>query len=147
MKKSKIGGKKSAKRKIQIRKFIESAIKLSYSDPFIEDDSEVEQCAQFFEPTKMSIRLRYVESNPEPFDDVDPDGILVKPNLEEADKFISSLKLQKNVSPTQNNKPVYKYVEKISKQELDAFRNQCEFLSRLKMEELKEDSDPEEYLI
>ena len=147
MRKTRVGGKNSAKRKINIRKFLKSSQKNSFSDPFIDDESEVEKFALNFEPSKFSIHLHYKENDNEDSDDTDPDGILIEPDLEEAEKFISSLNLSKKLNDIKQTKPKYKYVETIPKTELDAFKAQCDCLLNLKNEEYNEDSDPDENLI
>lgn len=145
--KNRIGGIQTAKRKIKVREYFQAKQKICFSDPFVDDESEVEKFALNFEPSKFSIHLRYSEPNNEKDDDIDPDGILIKPNLEEAEKFISSLNLHKKTNSNEETKKSYKYVETISKAEIDAFKKQCDNLYNLKMLESKEDSDPDEFLI
>lgn len=142
-----IGGKKTAKRKTNIRRFFQSSQKICFSDPFIDDEAEIEKFALHFEPIKFSIHLNYKENNVENDDDTDPDGILIKPNLEEAEKFISTLNFSNQVNTTKEIKPGYKYVESISKADIDAFKTQSDFLNNLKMGEIIENSDPDEFLI
>ncbi|KAK8888045.1 hypothetical protein M9Y10_039105 [Tritrichomonas musculus] len=111
MKKSTIGGKGTAKRKILIRQFIESTImkERKYSDPFDDDESqEIDDSEWNIKPMKINYKRnrKLFEAQKDPDEETQPeDDILVKNrDLAEADRFIASLKLpsKKNVSLKEN---------------------------------------------
>ncbi|OHS94960.1 hypothetical protein TRFO_38847 [Tritrichomonas foetus] len=187
---SKIGGPNSALRQINIRKYYENTYKQhrSFSDPFIHDYSDSSEpesqnpvarkrknsksgkCDDLdFTNFAKKLKLKFdyqTDSSDDYFDffqnGIDKDGILIKPDLDEADKFIASLKIhKKNINlnryrsasssaccsgqESQCESPALtKPWFGISRSEIDAFQAESEKLQKLLNEEA-EDEDEKDF--
>ena len=89
-----VGGRNTAKRKIQVRKFVEERFNAvrEYSNPFLSEEEDSE-CLRPRE-LKLSFKRDYVPDDSEESDS--EDQILSRRvNLDEADRFIASLKMPK----------------------------------------------------
>ena len=151
---SSIGGPRSAKRKTVIRKFYEQMLTStpSYSDPFIADESETKEsylikCS--LKPTKKMIKF-ISESSDSDDNQVnsDPDGILVKPNLEEAEKFISSLKINKKAISIEKETPCVKpYISLIPREEIEAIMIESQKLEDMIYQDSIEESEHDDQIL
>ena len=143
----KIASLRSAKRKTQIRKYIEKQYMQSrqMSDPFEDDDAEFEKYA-FNISTKFR-DFSFDSSDSESDECGDKDGILIRPDLVEAEKFISSLKLRKG-SKMKSKKPVNAPVHlTMCQADVENFKNECEKMKMYRMKEIDDESDVDDKLI
>ena len=153
-KSSSIGGPRSAKRKRVIRKFYEQMMTStpSFSDPFIADENENKDSFLIKCSSKPPKKLIKFISDSTDSDDsqetIDPDGILVKPNLEEAEKFISSLRIdKKGIFMNKNMHMPKPYVSLIPRQEIEAIIIESQKLEDMINHDSIEESDQDENII
>lgn len=143
-----IGGPRSAKRKTVIRKFYEQMLtsNQSFSDPFIADENETKDSCLIKCSLKPSKKMIKFISDTDDSDDnnviSDPDGILVRPNLEEAEKFISSLKIDKKAITIRKEAPILKpYVSLIPREEIEAIIIESQKLEEMIYQDSVEESE------
>lgn len=153
-KSSSIGGPRSAKRKTVIRKFYEQMLTStpSFSDPFIADENETKDSCLIKCSSKNSKKLiKFISDSSDESDDqinTDPDGILVRPNLEEAEKFISSLKIDKKAVAVQKEPPTLKpYVSLIPREEIEAIMLESQKLEDMIYQDSIEESEHDEDIL
>ena len=144
MKKDTLGGKNTAKRKIQIRRYIEERSKAmrQHSDPFVQDENDGSQVLKVGS-MKFSFKTDYIASDDSEFDD-EPhdDGILTKKlDLNEADRFMASLRMPKAKKHSQQRLPPPAPVVTV---DLDALRAQSEMVEKMIMAEAVEHEEEEE---
>ena len=137
-----VGGRNTAKRKIQVRKFVEERFNAAreYSNPFMSEEEESE-CLRPRE-LKLSFKRDYTPDDSEESDS--EDQILSKRvNLDEADRFIASLKMPKARTKglaTTPAPPVSLYLDiDMSKLEMEAER-----VRKLRLRESQGDEGEEE---
>lgn len=135
-----LGGKDTAKRKIQIRKYLTAKIAEScvWSDPFQEepDDSPILKPRN----VKFSFKTDYIPDE----SDSTEDEILKQVDLDEADRFLAALKIPKNPSRTNYSPKVVRNYAKSATADLDEFRAQTERLEKARMKESIGDSEDDE---
>ena len=142
----KIGSLHSAKRKIQVRKYLEAQYTQNkqYSDPFEDNDAEFDKCAFNISTKFFNLDFDYSDSESEEVGD--KDGILVKPDLVEAEKFISSLKFLKDKSfKKKNNYSQFKMT--MCAADVEKFKNECDKMKKYRMKEIDDESDIDENII
>lgn len=150
---SKLGGKNSAKRMIQIRNFFKMHYtrQTKYSSPFLSDDESPTD--ENSEPELSIGNLSFLEhddkenllknSNPNP----DVDEILRRPNLDDAAKFISTLKFKKE-KPSNDDELIPPHDLDVSFQDLSLlYQNEVEKLDNLRKSEAFESPQIDDYLI
>ncbi|KAK8842606.1 hypothetical protein M9Y10_025464 [Tritrichomonas musculus] len=151
---SSIGGPRSAKRKTVIRKFFEQMVTStpSFSDPFIADENETKdscllKCSR--RNSKKMIKFISNSSDSDEYHDfTDPDGILIRPNLEEAEKFISSLRIDKKSIAVHKEPPVLKpYVSLIPREEIEAIMIESQKLEEMINQDSIEESEHDEEIL
>lgn len=149
-----IGGPRSAKRKTVIRKFYEQMLKStpSFSDPFIADENETKDSHLIKCSVKPSKKIiKFISDSSDSEDDhviTDPDGILVKPNLEEAEKFISSLKIDKKAITIQRESSAPKpYVSLIPREEIEAIMIESQKLEDMIYQDSIEESEHDDQIL
>ena len=137
-----LAGKNTAKRKIQIREYIEERSKAmrSHSDPFVCDENAGSHVMNLG-PMKFSFRTDYIPDNSSDEDEGDTDGILTRRmNLDEADRFLAALrmpKLSKAKNKPQTTKPLIIPVD------LKALKEQSDKLEKLRMAEATGEEEEE----
>lgn len=150
--KSKLGGPKTAKRRIQIRKFIEEERRKykRYSSPFVGDSSDSDMVLSLT-PPQSSFHACNIMSDSE--NEEDKDEILIKGiNLDEADKFIASLKLpcrrnvKKNVEKIAEHKKK-KIIPLYCQDDLEQFKKTCEKLNKIKSKDVAGSDESTDELI
>lgn len=142
MKSETLGGKNTAKRKIQIRKYIEERSKAmrQHSDPFVQDENDGSQVLKVG-TMKFSFKTDYIASDDSEFEDEpQDDGILTKKlDLNEADRFMASLRMPKMKKHKQQRLP-----PPVVTVDLDALRVQSEMVEKMIMAEAVEHEEEEE---
>jgi len=136
-----LGGPKSAKRKIQIRQYVtEQSKKMhSFSDPFMPEDEDAVS-ENLLNPPKGKFTFRTTYAPDSECDHMD-DILSSKIDLDEADKFIASLKipskLQAPKAPTKKviQPRVFTHVD------VSAFRAESEKLERLRLADSQDTED------
>jgi hypothetical protein len=138
---SALGGKRTAKRRIQIRQYVsERAIQAQcQSDPFMPDDENLSsEYVLNCRPVKLSFQLSYVPET----EGNRPDEILSsKINLDEADRFIAVLRIPSH-SPSKRSQLVTPRVH--TPVDLSSYRAECEKLEKLRLTEVEDPSETEE---
>ena len=139
-----IGGKNTAKRKIQVRQYVEEMSKSmrSHSDPFAQDDADE---PDVLKPgtLKFSFKTDYIASSDSDLEEnEEKDDILAKKlDLDEADRFMAALrmpKLRKSRESSNSVKPV------VLPMDLSALKAESERIERLIMAEAVEHEEEEE---
>jgi hypothetical protein len=134
---SALGGPKTAKRTIQVRRFLteQQKIRQSHSDPFLPN----RDVAETLNPplSKLSFKAPYVpESDSQPVD-----GILSsKVNLDEADRFIAALRLPKRQTSVTFIEP-RQTIRVLTQVGLVTFRAESDKLDKMR---IAESEDPPE---
>ena len=137
-----IGGRNTAKRKIQIRKYIAEQFHAmrTYSDPFLHDESEGEDTLKPRE-LKFSFKGHYKTESTDTSDDED-EILSSKVNLDEADRFIAALKLPKRKKQQQEAKQ--EKPAPFVPLDLTVFKEETEKLEKIRMRESQGESDESE---
>ena len=147
--KSDLGKKNSAKRKIQIRKYYEEQKEKqnkSYSDPFlsgeIEESTEINLPEQIFLKTK--IKKSQIEEEEE--EEISDDILIGDINLDEADFFISSLKIPKRKKKILNENENNKIIS-FTPVDTQIFKKETDSLKILKEKEIIGHEEEEEGIL
>lgn len=152
-----IGGPKSAKRKKLIREYFETNFRSrpSFSDPFENgDDCDSDEFA--LSEFNFYSTIRFDSENSSDLEEiqnqVDPDGILIQPNLEEAEKFISSIKLSKisknsDMQARKDAKPPQFVVNLVPREEIDAVKVESQKLDDLLYQDANGESEEDDQLL
>lgn len=94
-----IGGRNTAKRKIQVRKFVSEQFRAvrSFSNPFLDDDNGAEDCLK---PKESAITFGVGKYVPDDSEESESDDQILskKVNLDEADRFMAALRLPRTRS-------------------------------------------------
>ena len=146
MKNETLGGKNTAKRKIQIRRYIEERSKAmrQHSDPFVQDENDGSQVLKVGS-MKFSFKTDYIASDDSEFDDEQHDyGILTKKlDLNEADRFMASLRMPKAKAKKHSQQRLPPPAPVVTV-DLDALRAQSEMVEKMIMAEAVEHEEEEE---
>ena len=152
-----IGGKNTAKRKTQIREFIACMYKKEQklSDPFEDssDSEEIDESEWKMKPLKINYKKNYKlfqneDEEEDDFSESQPDEILVRAhNLDEADKFIASLKFNPKKKSQTTDYPKLKVESAFSSCDFEAFKKEAERLNTLRNQEINGVSDEDDNII
>jgi hypothetical protein len=135
-----IGGRHTAKRRIQIRQFVAKCGVQSkrQSDPFVPDNEDLSPAEVLnVRPVKLSFKAGYAEDSDV---DVSDEILSAKINLDEADRFIAVLRVP---SVSHVFHPTVK-PRLLTPVDLEMFRKQSEKLERLRWEQAEDSSEHEE---
>lgn len=145
-----LAGKNTAKRQIQIRKYLNELHKTErkYSDPFDPDENDGSQILRVGK-VKYSFKTDYIVDK-EYSDNFDRDEILItkEDSLDEADRLIAALKIPRNrESASIRQQKMKKYKITNSCDLIQEFKEQSRKLEKLRMVEAIGESEEDDQLI
>ena len=147
-----IAGPNSAKRKIQIRQYIQDKQnkKKCFSDPFdntVEEGDSIKDLNPRLRKFNFTRKYKVEKENNDSSDDSD-EILSGKINLDEADKFIASLKLpKKRKRKSTTNDKQFSSMKFISSTDFQTFKEESDKLMKLRIADSQDQSDEDDNII